>query len=168
METNNAESGRWTADGLGELMRRRLEEMKRGGLSAEELAARMGTSRSAVYHILNGRGVESPSLAMFLKLFPEATIFPDGGTSQSVSIGDLRGGAVNTGGNSGVIVVGGGADSPSGVTESLSGKAREAEGLIPVIDTLIMSRDMPSRKKAKLIVRMMLSFLGISGSGKEE
>lgn len=166
METNNAESGRWTADGLGELMRRRLEEMKRGGLSAEELAVRIGTSRSAVYHILNGRDVESPSLAMFLKLFPDATIFPDGRQSQSVSIGDMRGGAVNTGGNSGLIVVGGG-DSQTSVTDRLGGKAREAESLIPVIDTLIMSHDMPSRKKAKLIVKMILSFLGLSGNGKE-
>lgn len=167
METNNAESGRWTADGLGELMRRRLEEMKRGGLSAEELAVRIGTSRSAVYHILNGRGVESPSLAMFLKLFPEATIFPDGRPSQSVSIGDMRCGAVNTGGNSGVIVVGGEGDSHASVTDGLGGKAREAESLIPVIDTLIMSHDMPSRKKAKLIVKMILSYLGLSGNGKE-
>lgn len=166
METNNSESGRWTADGLGELMRQRLEEMKRGGLSAEELAVRIGASRSAVYHILNGRGVESPSLAMFLKLFPEAAIFPDGRQSQSVSIGDMRGGAVNTGGNSGVIVVGGG-DSKTSVTDGLGGKERDAESLIPVIDTLIMSRDMPSRKKAKLIVKMILSFLGLSGNGKE-
>lgn len=166
MEEKDRESGRWTADGLGELMRTRLEEMKRGGASAEELANRIGTSRSAVYHILNGRGVESPSLAMFLKLFPEAAIFPDGRKSQSVSIGDMRGGAVNTGDNSGVIVVGGG-DSQASVTDGMEGKAREAEGLIPVIDTLIVSHDMPSRKKAKLIVKMTLSFLGISGSGKE-
>ena len=52
MEEKGRESGRWTADGLGELMRTRLEEMKRGGASAEELANRIGTSRSAVYHIL--------------------------------------------------------------------------------------------------------------------
>lgn len=167
MEEKGRESGRWTADGLGELMRTRLEEMKRGGASAEELANRIGTSRSAVYHILNGRGVESPSLAMFLKLFPDAAIFPDGRQSQSVSIGDMRGGAVNTGDNSGVIVVGGGGDSQASVTDGMGGKAREAEGLIPVIDTLIVSHDMPSRKKAKLIVMMILSFLGLYGSGKE-